>query len=127
MPAGKAGSSPNLGNDAEQLQKEMADLMRVSSRPARLRDLTYADLAEIDVGSWFDPAFADERIGTLQEAIDIARGRIKLNIELKFNWADPTLTPAVASIVNTARSHSRMLRSARINPNWSTDDLILLR
>ncbi|MCP3902385.1 MAG: hypothetical protein GY715_02020 [Planctomycetes bacterium] len=76
-----------------------ADLMRVSSEPARLRDLAYADLADVDVGSWFDPAFADERVGTLQEAIDIARGRIKLNIELKFNWDDPALTPAVARLI----------------------------
>jgi glycerophosphoryl diester phosphodiesterase len=78
-----------------------ADLMRVSSERARLRDLDHADLADIDVGSWFDPAFADERIGTLQEAIDIARDRIKLNIELKFNWADPALTPAVAELIRS--------------------------
>jgi len=78
-----------------------ADLMRISSLPARLRDLEYAELADIDVGSWFDPAFSDERMGTLQEAIDIARGNIKLNIELKFNWADPTLTAKVAQLIRS--------------------------
>jgi hypothetical protein len=37
-----------------------------------------------------------------------------------------SVTPAKASNTSTAMSHSRMLRSARINPNWSTDVLILL-
>ncbi len=38
---------------------------------------------------WFAPEFSSERIPTLQEVIDVARGRIKLNIELKFTWPEP--------------------------------------
>jgi glycerophosphoryl diester phosphodiesterase len=57
------------------------------------------ELREIDVGSWFAPEFGDERIATLQEAIDLARGRIKLNIELKYTRDDPTLAPKVGGIV----------------------------
>jgi glycerophosphoryl diester phosphodiesterase len=75
------------------------DLMRVASLNRRLRDLTYRELQDIDVGSWFAPEFRDERIPTLQEAIDFSRGRIKLNIELKFTWPDPTLTQKVADII----------------------------
>jgi glycerophosphoryl diester phosphodiesterase len=76
-----------------------ADLMRVASVNRRLRDINYQELSGIDVGSWFAPVFSSERIATLQEAIDVARGRIKLNIELKFTWPDPTLTRKVGNII----------------------------
>ena len=76
-----------------------ADLMRVASVERRLRDIKFDELSDIDVGSWFAPEFSSERIPTLQDAIDLARGRIKLNIELKFTWPDPTLTEKVGVIV----------------------------
>jgi glycerophosphoryl diester phosphodiesterase len=76
-----------------------ADLMRVASLNRRLRDINYSELKDIDVGSWFAPQFSSERIPTLEQAIDLARGRIKLNIELKFTWPDPLLTEKVANII----------------------------
>jgi len=76
-----------------------ADLMRVASANRRLRDINYHELKDIDVGSWFAPEFSSERIPTLQEAIDLARGRIKLNIELKFTWPDPTLAEKVGNLI----------------------------
>jgi glycerophosphoryl diester phosphodiesterase len=76
-----------------------ADLMRVALVKRRLRDINFHELSNIDVGSWFAPEFSSERIPTLQEAIDLARGRIKLNIELKYTWPDPTLTEKVSDIV----------------------------
>jgi glycerophosphoryl diester phosphodiesterase len=75
------------------------DLMRVASLNRRLRDITYRELQDIDVGSWFAPEFSSERIPTLQEVIDLARGRIKLNIELKYTWPDPTLSEKVVNII----------------------------
>jgi glycerophosphoryl diester phosphodiesterase len=83
-----------------------ADLMRVASVSRRLRDINYHELKDIDVGSWFAPEFSSERIPTLQEAIDLARGRIKLNIELKFTWPDPTLTQKVGNIIQQKRFSS---------------------
>jgi glycerophosphoryl diester phosphodiesterase len=76
-----------------------ADLMRVASVNRRLQDMSYEELKDIDVGSWFAPEFSNERVPTLQEAIDVARGRIKLNIELKFTWPDPALAEKVGEII----------------------------
>ena len=50
-------------------------------------------------GSWFAPEFSSERIPTLQQIIDAARGRIKLNIELKYTWSDPALAEKVGNII----------------------------
>jgi hypothetical protein len=55
-----------------------ADLVRVASIGQRLNETSSAQLQDIDVGSWFDPQFGAERVLTLQEVIDLARGRIKL-------------------------------------------------
>jgi glycerophosphoryl diester phosphodiesterase len=76
-----------------------ADLRRVASVSRRLRDIDYDELRDIDVGSWFAPEFSNERVPTLQQAIDVARGRIKLNIELKFTWPDPALAEKVGQII----------------------------
>ena len=76
-----------------------ADLMRVASVSRRLQDIDYDELREIDVGSWFAPEFSSERVPTLQQAIDVARGHIKLNIELKFTWSDPALVEKVGDII----------------------------
>ena len=75
------------------------DFMRVASLNRRLRDINYSELKDIDVGSWFSPEFSSERIPTLQEIIDLSRGRIKLNIELKYTWSDPTLISKVLDII----------------------------
>lgn len=89
-----------------------ADLMRVASVRQRLRDIDYDQLANIDVGSWFAPEFSSERIPTLQEAIDLARGRIKLNIELKYTWADPALAEKVGSLIRRSQFTSECVVSS---------------
>jgi glycerophosphoryl diester phosphodiesterase len=72
------------------------DFKRVASDPRRIDELPYDEVRKLDVGSWFDPSFAGERVPTLAEAIDLCWGRIKMNIELKFYGPDRQLAPAVA-------------------------------
>jgi glycerophosphoryl diester phosphodiesterase len=78
------------------------DLRRVAGVNRRISDMTYGELKELDVGSWFSAEFAQERIPTLEEALDAARGRIKLNIELKVSRNDRRLPAEVARLVRQA-------------------------
>ncbi len=64
--------------------------------------MTYSELKELDVGSWFSAEFAQERIPTLEEALEVARGRIKLNIELKISRNDRQLPAEVVRLVRQA-------------------------
>ena len=48
-----------------------------------VREMTLAQLKELDAGSWFDPAFAGERIPTLQEVFDAIGHRLLVNVEIK--------------------------------------------
>ncbi|MCA9269125.1 MAG: glycerophosphodiester phosphodiesterase, partial [Planctomycetales bacterium] len=77
-----------------------ADLMRVAGLNRNIWDVTVAELADLDAGSWFDPKFADERIPTLAQAVAAARGKIKLNIELKYNGHDERLAERVVEVLN---------------------------
>src|SRR5262249_22055869 len=43
------------------------DLKRVAGVSRRLDELSYDEVRKLDVGSWFDPAFAGERVPTLEQ------------------------------------------------------------
>src|SRR5689334_22417812 len=75
------------------------DLKRVAGLSKRLEELSYNEVRKLDVGKWFSTAFAGERVPTLIEVINLSRGKIRLNIELKFFGPDRRLARAVADIV----------------------------
>ncbi|MEE4378955.1 MAG: glycerophosphodiester phosphodiesterase [Candidatus Competibacteraceae bacterium] len=79
-----------------------SDLLRVTGTPHRIWEVGYAEIADLDAGSWFSAEFANERIPTLAETIEIARGQIQLNIELKYNGHDQQLAERVVAAVRDA-------------------------
>ena len=76
-----------------------ADLMRVASIDRKIAEMRYEELSTIDIGSWFSKDFRSERIATLEEAIRFCNGRIKLNIELKYNRPDLDLVGKVGTLI----------------------------
>jgi glycerophosphoryl diester phosphodiesterase len=106
------------------------DLRRVAGLSRRLDELTYDEVRRLDVGSWFGPAFAGERVPTLAEVIRLCRGKIRLNIELKFFGPDRRLAQAVADIVReqdlesdclvTSLSYDALLEAKQHNPRLRT-------
>ncbi|MEE9432590.1 MAG: glycerophosphodiester phosphodiesterase family protein [Melioribacteraceae bacterium] len=62
-------------------------------------EMNYADLKGIDVGSWFSEDYANEPIPTLKEVIDLVKGKMKLNIELKANKHEKKLAERSLKIV----------------------------
>ncbi|RKD22964.1 glycerophosphodiester phosphodiesterase [Ammoniphilus oxalaticus] len=56
---------------------------RTTNGTGRVADFRYTELAQLDAGRWFDTAFAGERIPRLSEVLQAARGRCKINVELK--------------------------------------------
>jgi len=106
------------------------DLMRVAGDPRRLADITYDQVRKLDVGKWFSPDFADERVPTLEEVMELSRGRIKLHIELKSFGAHEQLARDVARLVREQKFESACFVAAfsyeairavrRENPNVRT-------
>jgi len=85
--------------DGEVVVMHDADFMRMGDDPRRVADLTAAEIATIDIGRKYGPQFAGERAPTLKQVIDLARGRIRINIELKYNVPDPDLATAVVDLL----------------------------
>jgi glycerophosphoryl diester phosphodiesterase len=75
------------------------DLMRVAGVNAKIWEVEYGEIRDLDAGSWFSPKYAGERIPTLQQAMDLARGHLRLNIELKYNGHDVRLAERTAELV----------------------------
>ena len=85
--------------DGEVVVLHDRDLMRMAGDPRRIGDLTVADLAGIDVGLKYGAAFKGERVPSLAAVIDVVRGAMKLNVELKYNAPDPLLASAVVEVL----------------------------
>ena len=76
-----------------------SDFKRLAGVDLRLRDATLADLKELDVGSWFDASFAEERVPTLDEVLRACRHKAVVNIELKYHGHEQQLEQRVVEIV----------------------------
>lgn len=88
--------------DGELFVLHDSDFRRLGNDPRRVRELDSATIRAFDVGSWFGPAFRDERTPTFREVIDVVRpSAVFLNVELK---ADGNIPELVRAAVETIRS-----------------------
>lgn len=60
-----------------------SDFLRVAGDPQAVVETPLAAMRDMDVGRWFDPAFAGERIATLAEALAFIDRRALALVELK--------------------------------------------
>ena len=79
-----------------------SDFMKVAGVELKIWDTTLADLAEIDIGERFNPAFARERTPLLRDVLEQTRDRSKLLIELKYYGHDVALEQKVVDLVEAA-------------------------
>lgn len=79
-----------------------SDFMKVAGVELKIWDTTLADLAEIDIGERFNPAFARERTPLLRDVLEQTRDRSKLLIELKYYGHDEALEQKVVDLVEAA-------------------------
>jgi glycerophosphoryl diester phosphodiesterase len=87
-----------------------SDFMKLAGKPLKIWDATRAQLEDIDIGSWFDPRFSEERVPGLKRVLDTARGKAKVVIELKYYGYDEDLEQRVIDIVE----HAKMVEETAI-------------
>ncbi len=78
-----------------------SDFMKVAGVDLKVWDATLDDLAGLDIGGWFAPEFQDQRVPTLAEVLDVCKGKVGVNIELKYYGHDEQLEERVAQIVDS--------------------------
>lgn len=59
------------------------DLERITGKQGMVKDFTYKELKELDVGSWFAAEYYKERIPLFEQLLELAQNKVWLNIELK--------------------------------------------
>jgi glycerophosphoryl diester phosphodiesterase len=68
-------------------------LDRTTNGRGMVSDHTLSELKTFDAGSWFDARFKGERLPTLQEVLDLVKGQVFLNIEIKGSAYEPHHPP----------------------------------
>lgn len=108
-----------------------SNLARTTGLNRNIWDVTYAEIADLDAGSWFDPAYANARIPTLEDTLQFIDKRIALNIEIKpTEHTSDTLEQDVTDLITmygyenscwvTSFSYSSLKAIKQINPDIRT-------
>lgn len=75
------------------------NLKRINRTNRAIRDMTLEEVKTVDNGSYFSSEFNNEKIPTLDEILEYAKGKIKLNIELKPHKKDDLLEKKVSELI----------------------------
>ena len=76
-----------------------SSLRRVAGVSRPISSLTWEELKGIDVGSWFSGDFSGETTPSLDEVMEVCKGKINLNIEIKTAGKDSELPQKVAELI----------------------------
>lgn len=112
-----------------------SNLKRTTGVNKDIWDVNYADIQDLDAGSWFDPAYANARIPTLEETLQFVDKRAKLNIEIKpTKHGSDTLEQDVANLITeyhytdacyvTSFSYGSLKKVKEVNPDIRTGYLM---
>jgi len=120
--------------DGEVVVIHDSDFMKISNVPTKVWEGTLNELRQIDVGSWFDPKFSEQRLPTLEEVLLEAKGKAKVLIELKYYGHDEQLEQRVIDVVEKAGMSQNValmslkaegVKKARaLRPEWTTGLLL---
>ena len=99
---------------------------RVAGVNKNVWDMNIDEIKKLDVGSPFSPKFKGERIPTLKEYIQSAKGKINLNIEIKRDGHDKDLVKSVVKIIEdnkfvdscvvTSLDYNSLMEVRKLNP-----------
>jgi glycerophosphoryl diester phosphodiesterase len=94
--------------DGELVVMHDGEVSRTTDGFGYIKDMTVAEIKELDAGAHFDEQFRGERVPTLPEVLSWAKERIPLVIELK---GDPIPSDGIESrLVGMLRSHDMVDR-----------------
>jgi len=106
-----------------------SDLKKLGGPGTKIWNATAEELRQVDIGSWFDPQFSDQRVPTLAEVLSLAKGKIRVNIELKFYGHNDRLEERVAEIVEEhgmqddiivmSLEQSMVAKMKSLRPQWT--------
>ena len=89
-----------LTKDGEVIVIHDDTIRRTTGAEGVVAEMTLAELKRYDAGTWFDPKFAEQRLPTLGEALDLAKERrIGVYIEIKDSENNRSLNSQLSDLV----------------------------
>ena len=111
-------------------------LRRCTGRNVNIYDLTYEEVRQLDAGRWFGVRYTGTPIPTLEEVLDLCKGKIQLNIEIKPNAATPELEAETVRIIQekgfekdcviTSQSYETLCKVKEMVPEIETGYILAL-
>jgi glycerophosphoryl diester phosphodiesterase len=84
-----------------------AGVERTTNGTGQLAELTSQQIMALDAGGWLSPEFSGEKVPTLENALELCKGRARLNIELKTrNHPESWLKQMIEGTLQVIESHS---------------------
>lgn len=88
-------------------------LRRLTGRCGSVSQRTWKHLSKLDVGSWKDPAFADQRLLRLEDVLAFLAPHVPINVEMKYSGGEPSaLANTVAKVIKDLGLTRRILVSS---------------
>jgi glycerophosphoryl diester phosphodiesterase len=115
----------HLSKDGELIVIHDDTVDRTTNGKGKIKELTLAELKKLDAGSWFAQKYQGEKIPTLTEALDLAKNKTMVMIELKAEGTAEKSVPLIEQFdmveqVFVFSFHSEYLKIAKqLNPNLS--------
>ena len=112
------------------------NLRRCTGKNAKVYDLTFAEIEQLDAGSWFSTRFAGTRIPSFEEVLQLCQGKIDLNVEIKPSAATPTLEAETVRLLReygfeghcviTSQSYETLHKVKELAPDIPTGYILAL-
>lgn len=117
-------------SDGEIVLLHDTNLKRTTGLNANIWTLTYDEISQLDAGVRFNKKFRGEQIPKLEEVIAYAKGKINLNIEVKYNGHNQNIVKKVVKIIEdndfvdncvlTSMNYNFLKQAKKINPDIKT-------
>lgn len=106
------------------------NLKRISRADINIWEITYEELMQYDSGSFFDREYEGLTYCTLEEALELCKDRVRVNIELKPTGHEQNFESAVAELVEelemesecviASMSYATLTKIKECNPDLET-------
>ena len=106
-----------------------SDFMKVAQKGLKVWNATNENLRDLDIGSWYAPEYSNQRVPTLRQVLELAKGKLGVIIELKYYGHDRNLESQVVDIVEQKGMESEIMvmslkmdglrKIAGLRPKWT--------
>lgn len=123
----------HMSRDGELVVIHDATLERTTNGRGRIREKDLYQLKALDAGSWFSPLFSGIKIPTLREVLDLAKGKVQLDIEVKRRGIEERVVNLLRDysffdqVLITSFDHKALLRIKKLEPSIRTGALLAMR